>query len=186
MVVMAVRLLPDALLPGYIFNWQVGAWGEQMTAIELDRLSRREWVVRHDLRWGERGNHDHVVAGVAVYVLNTKNLKDSQISVEGKSLRVRRLDDPEDSYLADRWVPSADREATLLKRELERSLGFPVAVYPVIVIWGAFEREPRWIDNVCVLNGEEVADWIASRPADLLSLERRRKVADYVESMPRA
>ncbi len=185
MLVMGVRMLPDALMPGYIFNWQLGAWGEQMTASELASLPRKEWVVRHDLRWG-RGNHDHVLAGPAVYVLNTKNVKDSRVEIEGRALRVRRLDDPDDSYLADRWVPSAAVEAKAMKRELERALRFPVTVYPVIVLWGEFTREPRWIGDVFILHGRTVAEWIKARPADLLKSENREAVLDYVRSMPRA
>lgn len=187
MLVMGVRMLPDALMPGHIFNWQLGAWGEQMTATELAKLPRKEWVVRHDLRWGTRGaNHDHVVAGPAVYVLNTKYLKDSRVEIEGSNLRVQRLDDPDDSYLADRWVPIASAEANSLKRELEKELRFPVAVYPVIVLWGDFDSEPRWIGDVFILHGLSVADWIRSRPPDLLKAEKRQAVADYVRSMPRA
>jgi hypothetical protein len=186
MLVMGVRALPDMLMPGFIFNWQLGAWGEQMTASELHDLPRKEWVVRHDLRWG-RGNHDHVVAGPSVYVLNTKYLKDSSIEIDGKNLRVRRLDDPTDSYLADRWVPQATAEAKSLKRELEKALaGSPVTVYPVIVLWGEFDSEPHWINDVFVLSGHYVADWLRSRPADLLNLEKRQAAMNYVRSMPRA
>jgi hypothetical protein len=117
MLVMGVRALPDMLMPGHIFNWQLGAWGEQMTASELAKLSRKDWLVRHDLVWGTNGaNHDHVVAGAAVFVLNSKYLKDSRIEIEGENLRVQRLDDEDDSYLADRWVPIAGAEARTLKR----------------------------------------------------------------------
>jgi hypothetical protein len=185
MLVMAIRAIPDALMPGYIFNWQLGAWGEQMTASELRGLPR-EWVVRHDLRWG-RGNHDHVVAGPSVYVLNTKYVMDSRVSVEGQDLRVQRIDDPDESYLADRWVGQAAREAKALKRELESALGgSPVAVYPVIVLWGEFDLEPRWIGDVAIVNGHRVARWLESRPADLINHEKRRAVSAYVRSMPRA
>jgi nuclease-like protein len=187
MLVTAVRMLPDALMPGHIFNWQLGAWGEEMTATELAKLPRKDWIVRHDLRWGTRGaNHDHVVAGPAVYVLNSKYLKDSRVQIEGSNLRVQRLDDPDDSYLADRWVPIAGAAANSLKRELRAAVGFGVEVYPVIVLWGEFDSEPRWIGDVFLLQGLSVADWIASRPADLLRPEKRQAVADYVRSLPRA
>jgi len=187
MLVMGIRALPDMLMPGHIFNWQLGAWGEQMTASELAKLPRKKWVVRHDLVWGTNGaNHDHVVAGAAVYVLNTKYVKDSHIEIEGANLRVQRIDDPDNSYLADQWVPKAGREANSLKWELEKAVGFPVAVYPVIVLWGDFDLEPCWIGDVFILHGKSVADWIESRPADLLKADKRRAVADYVRSMARA
>jgi hypothetical protein len=185
MFVMAIRMFPEGLMPGHIFNWQLGAWGEQMTAIELRALSRKEWVVRHDLRWGE-GNHDHVVAGLAVFVLNTKNVKDSSVEIEGQNLRVRRLEDPDNSYLADRWVPRAAAEANALERELKRALGFTVPVYPIVVIWGSFGVEQHHIGDVFVLSGEVVADWIKQRGVDLVKSEQRQAVMDYVRSMPRA
>lgn len=65
-------LLPDAVMPHQVFKWQLGAWGEQKTASELRRLERDGWLIRHDVAWGERSNHDHVVAGPAVYVVNSK------------------------------------------------------------------------------------------------------------------
>jgi hypothetical protein len=197
MVVMAVRVLPEALMPSYIFNWQLGSWGEQMTASELRKLPRKEWAVRHDVRWGKgEANHDHVVAGPAVFVLNTKYASDSRIEIEGCNLRVHRLDDPDDGYLADRWVPSAAAEADSLRYELRKALGFEVAVYPVIVLWGEFDPAPHWVADVPVWNGKtvdvfilhglSVADWMRSRPPDLLNDEKRHAVTDYVRSMPRA
>ena len=184
---MAIRMLPEALMPGYIFNWQLGAWGEQMTAIQLRALPRKEWVVRHDLRWGERGNHDHLVAGSAVFVLNTKNVKDSRVEIEGENLRVHRIDDPDNSYLADRWVPTAASEARSLGWKLTRELGHGVTVYPVIVIWGDFDLEPHWVgDDVFIVNGQIVADFIQKRPADLVMAKHRQAVMEYVRSMPRA
>jgi hypothetical protein len=185
MGVMVIRALPEVVMPSHIFNWQHGAWGEQMTASELRKLPRSEWCVRHDLRWG-RGNHDHIVAGTAIFVLNSKYHTDSRIEIEGKALRVTRLDDPDNSYLADRWLPSAEAEARFLERKLGKELGFGVAVYPVIVLWGEFDLEEHWIGNVFVLNGHVIADWIRGRPRDLVNDEKRRAVADYVRAMPRA
>lgn len=187
MLLMSMRAIPDALLPGHIFNWQLGAWGEQNTATELKRLPRSTWAVRHDLRWGENGNHDHLVAGPAVYVLNTKNLKDSRVTIEGTSIRVQRLDDESNSYLADRWLPSAAAEARSLERELERALDFPVAVYPVVVVWAEMGAEPRWVEDCAwVVHGDRVVDWIAKRPIDILKPEKRARLMAHVRSMPRA
>lgn len=184
-------------MPGFISNWQLGAWGEQMTASELAKLPSDMWLVRHDLRWGANGaNHDHVVAGRGVYVLNTKNVRDSRVEIEGRHLRLSRLDDPRRGYLAERWVSAAAEEANSLRCELGRALdGFQPHVYPVIVLWGEFDSEPRWISDVTVdngytfdvfiLNGNSLTDWLNSQPADL-NVEQRRTVSDYVRSMPRA
>ena len=121
-------LMPEALMPAAISRWQVGAWGEENTEGELKVMQRAGWTVAHDVRWGKAANHDHVVARGAVFVVNTKNVKDSVVTVENDALRVRHIDTG-DSYLADRWLPGAEREASSLKRELGQTLGFPVHVY---------------------------------------------------------
>lgn len=179
-------LLPDSLMPGHIFNWQLGAWSEQNTASELRRLRHEGWVVRHDVKWGARSNHDHVVAGPAVYVLNTKNAKDSIVAIEGCVVRVTRLDDPSESYLSDRWLPSAGAEARTLKAKLDRELGFPVAVYPVVVVWGRFEAGQQYVGEVSLVAGDRLVEWLQSRPVDLLADEKRRRVGDWVRRLSRA
>jgi hypothetical protein len=73
-------LFPQLFMPRQIFRYQMGAWGEQKTASELKRLGKQGWVVRHDAAWGERGNHDHVVAGPAVFLINSKNTPDSTVT----------------------------------------------------------------------------------------------------------
>lgn len=45
---MILRMSP----PGWIENWQDGAWGEQWTGKELHPLERQGWVVLHDLTLG--------------------------------------------------------------------------------------------------------------------------------------
>jgi hypothetical protein len=178
-------LAPEALMPGHIANWQRGFWGEQNTQSELKRLKREGWTVRHDVRWGERGNHDHVVARGAVYVLNSKNVKDSRVTVEGDALRVTHLDG-DDSYLADRWVPTVAREARSLKAELSRRLDFPVHVYPVLVIWGRLDAKQLYVSEVAIVRGDVIASWLSARPSDLLSDEKRATAARAVRSLPRA
>lgn len=182
----ASLLLPDAVMPGRIFNWQMGSWGEQKTASELRRLKRDGWVVNNDVAWGARANHDHVVAGQSVYLLNSKNVPESAVMLENNRLRVALIDDPDNSYIADRWIPAVEREANSLERRLERELGFPVAVYPVIVLWAHFEQGAAYIGDVCVVEGSQLVDWIRSRPADLLSDEKRLRVGGWVKDLPRA
>ena len=178
-------LLPEALVPARIFRWQLGAWGEQMTQSELKRLKREGWVVRHDVRWGTRANHDHVIAGPAVYVINSKNLRNSSIEIEGGVVRVTDLD-TDDSYVADRWAPIARSEARSLKRELSAELGFPVHVYPVVALWGNFDVEQRYVGEVSFVAGEKIVEWLRSRRADLLTAEKRAAVAQAVHLLPRA
>jgi hypothetical protein len=186
MAAMGAWLLPDTMIPGHIFSWQLGAWGEENTAGELKQLARRGWLVRHDLRWGKRGNHDHVVAGPAIYLLNSKNVKDSKVTIEADGVRLQRLDDPADGYIADSWAPRAAREARSLKAELDRRLTFPVHVYPVVVLWGGFEAEQQYVGDVMFVRGDRLVDWIASRSADLLTEEKRTRVAEAISGLPRA
>jgi hypothetical protein len=186
MAVMAAGMIPDALLPGHIFNWQVGAWGEQMTARELTALPKESWTVQHDRKWGDRANHDHVVAGGAVFVLNSKNLKDSSITVNDGVVRLSRLDEPDDGYIAEWWVGSAKKEAASLKRELERRVGFPVHVYSVVVLWGEFEVGQEYVDGVSFVRGDALVDWLKSRPVDLLDEAKRERVAQWARSLPAA
>jgi hypothetical protein len=187
-------LMPDALMPDRITRWRNGAWGEQNTKSELRSLKRQGWTIRHDLRWGKNWNHDHVAAGSAVYVLNSKNLKDSVITIEGAALRVMHLDG-DDSYLADSWASSVAVEARSLKYVLAARIDFPVHVYPVIVIWGGFETgqaylgdivTQEYVADVAVVRGDLVADWLRSRPADLLTSEKQQAVAAAVKRLPRA
>jgi hypothetical protein len=186
MSIMGTWLVPDALLPSHISNWQLGAWGEQMTARELRVLRRDGWMVRHDVKWGQRGNHDHILAGVAVYVLNSKYLKDSKMSIVKQGIRVTRIENPNDGYLADRWCLNVHGEARSLKLQLERALGFPVYVYPVIVLWGTFEAGQQYVGEVSVVRGDQLAEWIKSRPSDLSAIDKQRQVADAVRALPSA
>lgn len=186
MAIVATWMFPSALRPGWITNWERGAWGEQMTASEVNPLRRRGWLVRHDLRWGARGNHDHLLVGPSVYVLNSKYLRDSRITIEGESLRVTRLDNEADSYLADRCVPSAEREARHLKHELTKLADTPVHVYPVIVVWGDFPAGDGWVGDVAGVHGKRLLDWLDGRKTDLLSSERRERVAAAARTLPTA
>lgn len=176
-------LMPEALMPGHIANWQRGAWGEENTGSELKRLKREGWTIRHDVRWGERGNHDHVVADGAVFVLNSKNVKDSSVTVEGEALRVMHLDS-DDGYLADRWLPRVAAEARSLKSRLTGQLGFPIHVYPVVVVWGRFETQHQYVGEVAVVRGDKIVEWLRSRPSDLPNQEKRAAVARAVRDLP--
>lgn len=186
MTIMATWLIPDTLVPSHVSNWQLGAWGEQMTASELKELRQDGWLVRHDVKWGAKWNHDHILAGAAVYVLNSKNLKDSEMSIEPGGIRVWRIDNPDDGYLADRWCRTVQGEAQSLKRQLDRTLAFPVHVYPVIVLWGKFATGQQHVGEVSVVRGDKLVEWIKSRPRDLRDTDKRRQVADAVRTLPSA
>jgi hypothetical protein len=76
-------------------RWLRGAAGEAATALLLQRLPARRWVVRHDLRIpGSRANLDHLVIGrTGVWAVDTKTTR-AQIRAGWRSVRFgdRRLD----------------------------------------------------------------------------------------------
>jgi hypothetical protein len=186
MVGTAFVLLPDTLIPDHIARWQRGAWGEQDTAKVLKPLTREGWLVRHDLatRSG-RGNRDHIVAGPAVYLLDSKLLRD-HVWLEGDVLWVRRVDESGDAYPVRDLTSRMRNAASTLERDIDEALGFPVAVYPVVVIWGHFSAGVQHSSGVTYVDGEKLADWLRSRPADLRDQRKREKVRDWLRSLPRA
>jgi hypothetical protein len=183
---MGVALLPEVLLPDYIQRWQRGAWGEQNTAKVLKRLEKQGWRVRHDLatRYG-KGNRDHIVAGPAVYLLNSKLLKD-RVWLEGDVLHVERMDESGDAYEVSDLTSKMSKAARYLEHDLGTAVGFPVAVYPVVVIWGYFEAGSAWAGNVAYVGGEQIADWLSSRPVDIRDARKREAIFKWLASLPRA
>jgi Nuclease-related domain len=183
MVGTAFVLLPDTLIPDHIARWERGAWGEQHTAKVLKPLKKEGWVVRQDLatRSG-RGNRDHIIAGAAVYLLDSKLLKD-EAWLEGEVLHVRRVDDSGDAYSLHHLTPRMRNMARGLERDIDEALGFPVAVYPVVVIWGHFSSVQH-AGDVTYVAGEELADWLRSRPADLLDERKWEMVSEWLRSLP--
>lgn len=184
-LVAATMLLPDVLLPDHIARKQRGAWGEQSTAIVLRRLKRRGWTVRHDLA-APRGNRDHVVVGPSLFLLDSKNWSDSEVTIEGDVLRVRRIEDPDDGYTTDDPAGKAQRQARALERELRLALGFGAAVNPVVVVWGRFTAGEQWIGNVAFVAGDRLAAWLEARPRDLVDPAKQAAVAAWVRGLPRA
>ena len=165
--------------PGWIENWQVGAWGEESTAKALRVLEDDGWVVMHDLDAAERGNVDHIAVGPSgVYLLDSKNLFGS-VSVDRRGVTVRRLDDPNLSYRhpGSRHLVDLARETHY--RVLSSSQ-IKTWVTPVMVLWAEFPQ--RVVEGRCVyVQGDELVVWLRSRPAKL-SPARVRVVAEAVRA----
>ncbi len=162
--------------PGWIENWQSGAWGEQATAKALRALEHDGWVVLHDLDAG-RGNVDHIAVGPGgVYLLDSKRLGGS-VTVDGGNVTVRRLDDPDLSY----QHPGSGHLLSLARQTHQRVLAssrLNTWVTPVMVVWAEFPQ--RFVEDRCVyVHGEELAAWLRSRPPRI-SPGRVRQVADAV------
>lgn len=172
--------LRDACTPDHIQRWQRGAWGERAVAKRLRPLEREGWVVRHDLRVG-RGNRDHVVVGNGVYLLDTKFLPHDAVTVEVDALRVRRVDQPRDSYVLDRlprWMRGA---AKSLSSEIREATGERVFVQPVVVVHGGLDPAVQEAGGVVYVESDALADWLRRR-ADRLDQRRRIAVSDWLRT----
>jgi hypothetical protein len=186
MVGMGFYLFRDALMPDHIKRWQRGAWGEQNTAKALKPLKKAGWLVRHDLaaRYG-KGNRDHIAVGPAIYLLDSKLLKD-QVWLEGEVLHVRRVDDSGDSYAVTHLTSRMAKAAQALKRDVDSAVGFPVAVYPVVVIWGYFDAGVQWAGSVAYVDGDKLAEWLGTRPTDIRDDRKQQAVRDWLAALPSA
>jgi hypothetical protein len=183
---MGIELIPDAVIPEHIARWERGASGEQNTAKALKPLRKEGWLIRHDLATGYRDtNSDHVAVGPAVYLLNSKLLRD-RVWIKDGRLHVHRLDASDDKYNVEAPTKAMIAASKALKRHLDASVDFPVAVYPVVVIWGHFDAGEQWDGGVAYVDGEKIADWLRARPADLRDEGKRAKVRDWLRALPRA
>ena len=186
MLAMALWMLPDALMPDHIARWQRGSWGEQNTSKALRPLRKQGWLIRHDLATGYgNANRDHIAAGPAVYLLDSKLLRD-EVWVDEAGLHVRRVDVSRDEYVIPDLTEKMTRAARALKRNLDAAVGFPVAVYPVVVIWGHFAAGDQWDGRVAYVDGDRIAEWLAARPVDLLDERKRQAVRGWLNGLPRA
>jgi hypothetical protein len=166
---MAALLLPQTLMPDRISRRERGQWGEQKTARVLRALKGEGWVIRHDLARGfGRTNHDHIAAGRGVYLL------DSKLVAEVK-----------ESYL-DVMRRRAYATARSLERKLEDAVGFPVAVYPVVVMWSPSDIGERHVGGVDFVDGDRLMEWLRRRPTDLLHEHKVRAVQDWLRSLEAA
>ena len=148
--------------PGWIENWQSGAFGEEATAKALLPLEREGWVVLHDLP-AEHGNVDHVVIGPpGVFLLDSKRLSGTVRIDEDGLATVDRAGDSSLSYRhpGARHLLSLARETH--SRVLARSR-IRLWVAPVMVIWADFPQ--RVVDeNQCVyVHGDELVSWLRGR-----------------------
>lgn len=150
--------------PAYIENWRMGADAEKRTARALAPLRRAGWQLAHDLQT-ERGNRDHIAIGPGgVFLLDTK-CRDGVLKVEGDVVHVEREDDPDASYELHRLAPSIRGAARQLKKELDGHGTYVGWVQAVVVVWANFPQRVVEGDRVSFVHGDELADWLTSRPA---------------------
>ena len=164
--------------PGWIENWQSGAWGEQATAKALRSLEKDGWVVLHDLPAG-RGNVDHIVVGPGgVYLLDSKRL-DGAVSVDEHGVMVRRLDDHDLTYRHTGSTHLLSLARQTHHRVLANSR-IKTWVTPVMVLWADFPQ--RIAEDRCVYaHGDELVGWLRSRPQTIAPI-RVQQVAAVVRA----
>ena len=170
-----LRLSP----PGWIENWQQGAWGEKATAKVLGPLEKEGWVVLHDLS-AERGNLDHIVIGPGgVFLLDSKRLSGS-VNIDPDGVTVRRFDDPDLTYhhpggghLRALALETHDRV-----RQVTRINQW---VTPVMVIWAEFPQRIAQHEKCYYVHGDDLADWLRAQQTTIAT-SRIGQIASAVGS----
>jgi hypothetical protein len=174
-IFMITRMSP----PGWIENWQTGAWVEESTAKALRVLEGEGWIVMHDLDADGRGNVDHIAVGPGgVFLLDSKNLPGS-VTVDRDGMTVRRIDDPSLSYKH----PGSRHLVALARPTHDRALASSQVkawVTPVMVLWAEFPQ--RVVEGRCVfVHDDELVAWLRSQPPRM-SPARARVVAEAVRA----
>lgn len=176
---MAFFVLARISPPGWIENWQSGAWGEQATAKVLRELEREGWTVLHDLP-AARGNVDHIVIGPGgVFLLDSKRLSGTFTVAEDGSVTVHRADDPTLSY----HHPGGGHLLALARETHSRIRGssrINTWITPVMVLWADFPQ--RAVDGRCAyVHGDDLVPWLRARP-QRIAPNRLNQVADAAKS----
>ncbi|HZL07026.1 MAG TPA: nuclease-related domain-containing protein, partial [Coriobacteriia bacterium] len=151
--------------PSLIAKWQQGAWGEESTARKLAKLPRGRWDVLNDLGNGIY-NFDHVLVGPAGVMCINSKWSERRLSVEGGSRVVfsERYDEDR-SWSDDAIVRQARRDAFSLKQRIERQAGVQrLWVQPVIVWWGEFPDGVARVNDVDIVHGDKLVEWLAQCP----------------------
>lgn len=160
---MAVTFFTLAWLspPGWIDNWEVGAWGEEATGRQLAKLDAAKWSVIHDVPTG-RGNVDHLVIGPGgVFVLDSKRVG-GRVIVQPDGIRVERLDD-ESLWYSHGGAVQLRRLAAQTSERMFAATHIKIWVTPVMVVWAEFPQ--RLVEGDCVVvHGDDLVAWLDSLP----------------------
>jgi hypothetical protein len=126
------------------------------TATVIGTLAAEGWQLR------ESAAGELLVGPGGAYLLATKVVA-GRATIEAGALTVR-VDDIDETVvryggLRGRLLAGAAR------------LSRATIVWPVVVIWGDFPQRTVDDDGVAYVHGEELAEWLRSRPAGLHELE---------------
>jgi len=152
--------------PSVIESWQVGAWGEERTARKLGKLPRGRWDVVNDVGNGKY-NFDHVLVGPAgVMCLNSKQRQYRLDVHEGARVVLTERYDEGSTASGDDMIRQARRDAFTLKQRIERQTGqHRLWVQPVIVWWGEFPDGVARVNDVDIVHGDRLVEWLGQLPA---------------------
>jgi hypothetical protein len=151
------------LVPREVENFRTGAEGEVATADALKSLAADGWRIVHD-RALTKTNVDHVLVGPGgIYAIETKRWQGTlNVDEEGLTRNGR----PESNV--GRNCRSAARE---LSAYIKGETGKSPWIQGVVVLWGDFEPGIADRNRVTYLSGDQVVDWVRSRPGSLSGSE---------------
>lgn len=156
---LAARMNP----PTWIEQWQSGAYGEQRTGRELNKLPA-EWLVLHDLIRSNGANVDHVLVGPpGVFLLDTKNIG-TEVRIDGDELTALRPDG-RTRYRNASCAGSARGAASELSRALTRA-GAGCWVHAVVVVWGDMPQSLVRTRSLDWVSGSGLVEWLTGLPRD--------------------
>jgi hypothetical protein len=148
--------------PGFVENWQQGAWGEEFTAKVLTPLERHGWKLLHDLPDG-RGNWDHIAVGPGgIFVLDSKK-RQGKVTVDSHGVIYRNPFDESLLYDDTKKVAALKGQAARVNERIRRRCGQRAWVEPVMVLWADFPQRRVTINGVHFLHGSELAAWLTEQ-----------------------
>ena len=165
--------------PGWIENWQVGAWGEEATGKVLDRLDYLEVVrsSRRQDRLRKRGPHRGLArAGSSSSTRNGSGAgsawRRAWSAFSGLTMRTCRT--------SSSGVSAVRRLAAQTSERVKTTTHIKQWVTPVMVVWAEFPQ--RVVEGDCVVvHGDELVAWLESRPAQIATVNVPR-IAEAVRA----
>jgi hypothetical protein len=145
--------------PGGITNWQEGAWGEELTASELESLPAGKWTVIHDLSRHGRFNFDHVVMNDrSVFCLNSKWSTGRLQAADPSGLHIVNRYDDDHAWTDRDALRRAKAEAADLSDLIRNRTGQRCWVEPVVVWWGPYPDGAKSVDGVRLVQGRQLVE----------------------------
>jgi len=138
--------------------WRRGSEGERLTAIVLETLERRDWVVMHDVALGRtKANIDHIAIGpTGIFVLDSKHWKGrAKFDTRKGWIYGVRLSDTAASTLAER-----DHVVAVLQDMVEK---WRLPVHVAWVMTGV-PQPLEEIDGVDVIALRDLISYLTDRP----------------------